>query len=161
MKKVMIIGIGVIVALIIYDFINRAVTKNSSSIVDRYNKENPKMPDSFNDLNPKKNYYFERIGYFKQNRNRIITYYVSSANPIYIDSIPESLWDRISSHASTEMYTDGKITQVLYYLNKALTPDPTSAGDYFTAIEMVYNAKPICVYSRGVDGEVQFEKFPE
>jgi hypothetical protein len=147
MKKFYYVLLGLVCLLLIISFF-----KSSSNIEQ----------DKVIDLEERSPYRFEQIGYFKSNQNRIFTFYVSSTiGDISVDSIPSDLWDIIRSHGSNLMHTPKRITQGLYYIERESTPDPTLAGEYYSAIDIVYDSKPIGAFIRHTSGNITFEKFPE
>lgn len=105
---------------------------------------------------------FEEIGYWKgNNKHRIFTFYIKSAENIQRDSIPKELWTAIKGHGEKRMNTSGKNTLSYYYLNKQNTPDVSSYKTYDGAYEKAMCANPIAEVFIQFNGEKGLIKNPE
>lgn len=81
---------------------------------------------------------FEQIGYFKDDQQRVFTFYINSTEKIDKNNVPEKLWSVIEGHGKQQMNTQGKNTQSFYYLSRTNTPDVTNMKTYVRAIDKAY-----------------------
>ena len=88
---------------------------------------------------------FEQVGYFKNDQQRVFTYFIDSPTRIDKDSVPEELWNAIEKHGKSQMNTKGKNTQSFYYLSRINTPDVTTLRTYDIALDKANLSDPLAI----------------
>jgi len=104
---------------------------------------------------------FEQVGYFKQNKYRVFTFYINSSIKYDKDSIPNELWEKITKDGKSQKHTEGCQTQSFYYLNRSDAPDITMFDNFINVVDKAYDNKPLAVYFKDERGNEGLIKYPE
>ncbi len=98
---------------------------------------------------PAPSFSSEQTGYFKADRFRVFTFYVSDTS-----------WTKIQDLGDGLMHTDGRPTVAYFYTNRNLAKDITSQTDFMTALKTAYVPGCVALYWKSPSGKVIFKKFP-
>lgn len=104
---------------------------------------------------------FEQIGYFKNDQQRVFTFYINSTEIIDKNNIPEKLWSVIEEHGKKQMNTQGKNTQSFYYLSRTNAPDVTNMKTYEGAIDKASLNEPLALVYIMFNGDKGIIKKPK
>ena len=89
---------------------------------------------------------FEKIGYYKNGKIRIRSYYTSTMD-----------FEKIKNHARTMPWTEGGVTHIYYFDDKENTPNVSHLGVKFSPR---FKKSCIASYNKLTHNEENFEKYP-